>query len=764
MSIKLILKNFRCHINTTCDFGKNGLILLSGMSGKGKSSICHAINFVLYDMGTKIISYDKTTCSVEFYFDNYVIKRTKRPNRLILIKDGKITYEDDFAQGIINDVFGNAFDVVSYVQQNNYKSFITMSPLEKLSFLEKFAFNNIDLNQLKLKVKDLMLVQSQELLSITSSLNTMKSLFLEMKKPIEIPFPLPYKKNKETVIQNEYIKQKNTNILLKREYDKLKNFQDELISTKHFKELKSSITINSIDVLLNEIRELEQKIFNLNFVPTTKDEIDTLKYLELKRDIEKEISRQREEMLTKINECKNTQNIDVLENDLSVYEEIIQDIFIIKSKKTKGYKNVDEIYDTIKQEINELKNRIQNSSENVYECPCCFNKLIVKEKQLVKYNGFSIDTNEKNMLIVQLRKLEKEENELSIIKQNLLEIDEINNKYDEPLDITRESEFLLIKKDLENNIYEFKSNEKTISKLKHKLENNIYSENLMNKISNLKTIIYTNKSYEKLKEEIENNNKIETEYNILNENLKSKKEKLQNLKTKIETEEKIFKEKYQNRDLFEIENDISLIEKNIFSLENDIKIIGLNLLKIEEYKKYIEDLKPYRDFEEKIEILKEKENQSIEKNKAVALLKEKILEAESIAIVNVIDTINIHANEFLEHFFPDNPILCTLTPIKESKTSVKTQINMNVLYKGQEADLGSLSGGEYSRVVLAYTLALSKIFDSKIILLDECTSSLDSELNDIVISTIKQYFNQKLILVISHQVNTQAVFDKIIQV
>jgi len=63
-----------------------------------------------------------------------------------------------------------------------------------------------------------------------------------------------------------------------------------------------------------------------------------------------------------------------------------------------------------------------------------------------------------------------------------------------------------------------------------------------------------------------------------------------------------------------------------------------------------------------------------------------------------------------------------------------------------------LSGGELTRVVLAYTLVLSEIFNTPLILLDECTASLDQELTSEVFETIREKSHGKLILIIAHQV------------
>src|SRR3990167_9121698 len=105
-----------------------------------------AIYFVLYGKGNKLITFGKTSCSVNMVFHDLDITRTKRPNILTLKDETGNMYEDDTAQSIINEKFGIAFDITSYVQQNTWNSFILMSPLDKLALLEKYAFHGVDLS------------------------------------------------------------------------------------------------------------------------------------------------------------------------------------------------------------------------------------------------------------------------------------------------------------------------------------------------------------------------------------------------------------------------------------------------------------------------------------------------------------------------------------------------------------------------------------------------------------------------------------------
>ena len=141
--MKLKLKNFRCYENNEFDFGENGLTLLSGSSGAGKSTLLMAIDFAITGNGTKLTSNGKKSCSVEIIFDNMnmSVLRTKTPNRLI-VNMNNVSYEDDAAESIIQEKFGKIFKSVSYIPQNIAKSFVLMSPTERLEFLENFVFNN----------------------------------------------------------------------------------------------------------------------------------------------------------------------------------------------------------------------------------------------------------------------------------------------------------------------------------------------------------------------------------------------------------------------------------------------------------------------------------------------------------------------------------------------------------------------------------------------------------------------------------------------
>lgn len=265
--MKLRLKNFRCYSSDIeekeFDFGENGLLLLSGASGAGKSSLLFAIMFALYGTGNKLVTYGKTSCKIELDFDDLHITRTKRPNRLVL-SSSLGEFEDDAAQEIINKKFGKTFDVTGYISQNAANSFVLMSPMDKLGFLERFAFADIDLTQLKHKCKEVIKQRNEKLIAVTSQFELASRVLIETKKPEEVVFPLKHGKDREKAISNEITRLKNTEMLLTKTLRSLTKHKEEEASLNVLN-AKTTTKTQALNGTIEKIGELTLDRENIEY-------------------------------------------------------------------------------------------------------------------------------------------------------------------------------------------------------------------------------------------------------------------------------------------------------------------------------------------------------------------------------------------------------------------------------------------------------------------------------------------------------------------
>ena len=813
--MKLTLKNFRCYTEKTFDLGEKGITLLSGGSGEGKSSIVIAINFVLFGTGTKLIHYGKTSCKVELEFQGMKIVRTKRPNRLVVNE----VYEDDAGQDIINKTFGKTFGVTGYIAQNALNSFILMSPLEKLAFLEKFAFKNVDLLSIKKRCKDVLKERHETLLKSSAQLELASETLKELEKPEEVEFPLQYKgKNKEKAMKNERIRLKNSSILLKRSHKSLGNYQQELTDTKVMNAKKTSKrdNIKRIQEDLDEIaieldgieykgekvlakkRSLLEDIVSLreteNLEKRLKDDTNRLNDM---KTLEKEAMK--EQMVKISSTLWKEYSVTEVRDTIKEYKSILKDLDKLHNvvRQIKSY-NVDEKrimkdeqrLEKEKEELSRVEKCYRQLvlQQNVYECPECDTKLQMKDDALVKIEEVDETIEDKD--------IEEVEDDIRIMKdsiqaleqkiftsksqlEKLKELEEerrcIEDMYeDAPPSKDSVQEDLQYIQDYRHTQLEL---ERKKIRLEKDIENDVYSSSLEQFQSGISSMEKRLADLRKKTKGIENVDEEELRSFVQDQTVAASKIKeLEERQTKLEKErkrenhtledlDKTHLKKYKEvREEEKLEELITTRKTQITELENKRGEHSRNVAGIEAYKRYSEELDKFSTWENREKSLTKEEEKNRDKYAAVSLLKEKIGEAESLAVSNIVESINTHAQIYLDSFFPEDPISVVLKTFKETKKNRKAQINLQIDYKGMEADLNMLSGGELSRVILAFTLALGEMFNTPLIMLDECTSSLDQELTTTVFDALRLGFKDKLVLCICHQVVVGNAFDRVIQV
>lgn len=814
--MKLRLFNFRCYEDSEFDLGTNGLTLINGPSGNGKSSLLMAIQFALFGTGTKIVSHGKTHCKVELHLDDgTLIVRTKRPNHLVV--NNKL--EDDEAQAFITKMFGDTFDVTSYISQNAVNSFVTMSPVDKLAFLEKYAFKDVDLPAMKARCKAVITQTNENLIQVSSQLQMARSFLDTSELPSPVTFPIKCKTSQiDLAIKNEENKTKNCVTLIKKkqkeqlqlseklsELTKLSTqiscYSDQLLSVDNEFEAVSA-ELNCLNYegddnlekskkLLAQIETHRELISLKSDIETCQAQLDTIKNketLELKNKIDTLSS-------TLWNEYSKDDAIETI-NTLKLCKDTISAIIRLQDEKHSISPVINpeiqlEKIKKLEANISEQENTLSDIV-NLYKCPNCNCSLKMQNNTLVKselITNLTTPEQIKDQLVKLSLALKQEKKLLSDIQIKASRLNTIESKLQT---IKSEWDDDLIIKIIDTG---YLSCKKEISDLDEDL---IYIQTYIE--DNNRNQIEYDLCLQKLNDGI-----FSSSYNILFETLNQKKAQLQCLSSKIEnipvcdeselrksvqdmlirqhsfnqlklkksslaqtqsdllSKIHICKESLSGSSTESIKMKINLIKQELIELEGKLSIQNTILDQIEKYKAYIAQKHKYEELSKKVSELELSEVISKNEYAAACKLKIKIQEAEAIAISQIISSINIHAQMFIDAFFDDNPMSIQLLSFKESKKGTKPQINMEIFYKGSQCDLSSLSGGEYARVVLAFTLALSEMNNCPLVMLDECTASLDQDLTTTVLEKIKTTFSSRNVLVIAHQV-VGGCFDHIITV
>lgn len=176
--MRLEIVNFKSFTNKNIDF-ESRCTLISGESGSGKTSILAAINFALTGEGRKVIKFGSSKCSVRLVLPemSMEIMRSKGPCRL-LVKHETQTFEDASAQSMIDSVLANW--ELGYVSQRIYKSFVTMTPSDKLAMIEKMAFDKIDMNEIHSRCRELVAKRKENVESLKREISSLENVLKDI--------------------------------------------------------------------------------------------------------------------------------------------------------------------------------------------------------------------------------------------------------------------------------------------------------------------------------------------------------------------------------------------------------------------------------------------------------------------------------------------------------------------------------------------------------------------------------------------------------
>lgn len=463
MLFKLTLKHFKNWEKKEIEF-QEGISVIVGNSGIGKTSIFKSILFVLFGIGSKCQTFGKKNCSVTLETPEIIIERQKGPNKLKIIYNEQILFDSE-AQMILNTRFGKEFPVSNYIPQKGYNSFMYMTSRDKLLYLESFLLDGVE--NKKEKVKEELKLENKKLTTLQSEIETLVKYNIKPKEVIceynTTTFFDELKELRKRVAENQ------------QEYDK--NERNKQIRTNLMEELNSLeiVSINT-DTDINELRKRFEK---------------RKQRKRLKNEIEKlneELNKLILPTITNINYdndillYKEYANIKRELKSLPIYEKIYKKFYTCYNCNTKLWlendvllqAKIEDEFENMKLEnisIEEMNKREKVQKERIILKERS-NKLPSFDKDCVAKNSTQEENRKKHLvlstrreeLIKRISNLEQERENIPIYdttKEEITKLEEIIKKNER---IKCRQEF--IKKELEDiNIENVELNQKDITKL-----------------------------------------------------------------------------------------------------------------------------------------------------------------------------------------------------------------------------------------------------------------------------------------------------------
>ena len=542
-----------------------------------------------------------------------------------------------------------------------------------------------------------------------------------------------------------------------------------------------------------QINELENTIqkFNLDNLHKEKDTLQR-SFKELKSELKKYLSDKRYMNDARQLQLDKNRYTDMFQKELdsliekqtglqnSVWsehtkEECIEKINVYndyKRDKTVHKKNVDSLkkkqytdVTTIDTQIQELRDKIQNAeiSNHTYVCPKCDTKLCIvkhtlkscEDKEIIPKKEFSEATTQLNTLISNRDKALATNRRMEELQESIKTFtdtyqnppDDVSSYYEQHIQMDTRLKQITDKIDKKDILVNMKKELEDRENNIHIIDNfkEIDEEDLRSRINSIQSDIT------RIDNDIKQYKNISSQIKRFTECIKDKKDSF------IKTYGDISSEK-------DIEADIAAAKNNVSTLENIKERHRNDQLQLEKYNTYKLEYADYKEWCEKYDDLSKKEINMSNKVCSINILRDTLAEAESLAVENVIHRIQDMVQDYLDVFFVDDSMTITLKTFKEDKKKkTKAQINVDILYKGMDCSISMLSGGELQRLMLAFNLGISDMYNLPFIMLDETMSNLDEDTTQTIVDGIKEKCKDKLVIIIAHQV-VAGVFDKTIDV
>jgi len=765
--IQIEIKNFRYLQFASFQLEVGKITLLKGQNGAGKSTILSAVEWGLYGKTRKITPHknEKINVQIKLLFPQIYIVRQKNPE-MLNVSTSQGNFTGDIAQSIILQYFGIQlfWKTACYIKQKNNNNFFSLTTAEKLTVLNSVAFNQDNPSQEIAKIDQMLVASTNYLESLRCNYSISKKGFDQQYGTINFEQIKQYlltneeiakiNEDKNRILQEKmYLEncqqQRILKLQLKKDYtNQLEQSQEQIrilqVNLKKPTYLEDKKTEDVIKELTLQISQIEKK----NYL---KEEIDSLLELYVDDTVTEELYKsvmKQEEIY-----CREQQFLQKLQIKSEKISQEIENYY--KAIKWGEYLNYSSIFKEQNEQKQEWERQISelhlSELEKEYEellkvensmlCPYCEEVVTYNEGKLKK-NNISKDFLEKNCDISEKLNLLRTQINLSrtkfnFLQQKLVATENILLKLEkvEKCDLQTTN---LSKEDvsfLEN--FTFTSSPKIKSS---ELLNHLQKKKLVQKLPQLqneyeKIQITSNLSLSTLKERLYETN----EYHRLSE--------IEYLK--------------QNTLIEKITNDL----KNLIIEEDSTEKLNQLNIKHQQYEYQLQwhfhtfKIQEYLSYLQQQEILINEWGQKVA---AFRELKLNAVNAEFLTLSELAQGINKVIDQVCSNMFKRD-IIVNLNMFREVKSThvIKPEPNLSIVYKNfHYENIDDISGGETDRISLALTLALHRLNNCPLLMMDESLNSIDSIIQEQALKAISQNVNSA-VLIIAHGM-IEGDFDNVI--
>lgn len=800
--MQIELTHFRCWEKKTFTLPSQGMCLIHGRSGRGKSTLLNAIYYAITGKLKNITTFQKRSTTVRVEWPDLVVTRSRLPTKLVVVYRQQ-TYEEDAAQAVLDQLFGAQFGATSYIDQDNSFSFVNLSPADKMEFLERaiLELQGNSIEKMRSHIRDQISQVKLHHAELEGKSATLTQLLGGMQK-VNVPLVKiesntvqshTVEKLTEKVTSNLSILERNAKV----SQNRIRRLEEQQSTFLREQERRRAMQ-REWDELNRELAELSEF--------ANPEEWQRLQHRRDRLMRTQEVIRKKEQWtlaarrLEQVRE-EHTQQLARLQSEREKIPSIDAKILTCLRDAARRWDELVELDASLdgfdremeKEALSSLAEEIARDRECERQwksqqlvCPQCQTGLSYFADCAELKVSTSLSTNatngEEERKKCHLRLLQNDKKRVEAEKR-FHHLSALCDRYNDRLSAL---EALLLpfgieveEEAIETRLSEMEKHQQTAEKLDRELAH-LKESNALHQAEreeqDARRAWETSRGDQLDEDEDGDLHDLIRICSVYGEKhqrvcrLQAKKHTLESSSSSIGDGGK--KEDIQSEK--EEEDALKQEREKLGVTQEKIDKYRLHLHQLNEWKTAWEKRKAYEDLEVQCETIRDQKQECMDQMRAWVKLRDHIKAAEQICMREFVQSLNTHASVYLEQFFDDDEVrveLKCIEPDSNSSTSstsstsktARSLLQFEVQYRGSVCDLSSLSGGEKDRVNLAFTLALSELLHPSLLMLDECISSLDAETTALVLETLKKTYKGKLVLLVSHQANL-GWFDEVVEV